>query len=150
MNAGMTEQPHHRVLDELNPQHTALRERIPAGYRGFARLNEAATTAGELDPSVKALIALAIGVAQGCDGCIASDARAVANTGATKQQAAEGISVTFLVHGGPAAIHGARACTAFCEFFEADHTQSDCSDLDSTRPRKYPAGYRLEGSRIAA
>ena len=42
-----------------------------------------------------------------------------ATTGATRQQAAEAIGVTFLMHGGPATSHGARAYDAFCEFVDA-------------------------------
>jgi AhpD family alkylhydroperoxidase len=69
----------------------------------------------------KELIALAIGVVHGCDGCIASHARAAAEAGASKQQAAEAIGVTFLMHGGPATIYGAQAYTAFCEFLDAEN-----------------------------
>ena len=82
-------------------------------------MSRAATSAGELDTMTKELIALAIGVVHGCDGCIASHARAAAEAGASKQQAAEAIGVTFLMHGGPATIYGARAYTAFCEFLDA-------------------------------
>ena len=53
---------------------------------------------------------------EGCDGCIASHGQAAAKAGATRQQAAEAIGVTFLMHGGPATIHGPRAYDAFCEF----------------------------------
>ena len=68
----------------------------------------------------KELIALAIAVVEGCDGCIASHAQAAAKAGATRQQAAEAIGVTFLMHGGPATIHGPRAYDAFCEFAPED------------------------------
>jgi len=60
-------------------------------YKGFAQMSRAATIAGELDTLTKELIALAIGVVHGCDGCIASHARAEAEAGASKQQAAEAI-----------------------------------------------------------
>jgi hypothetical protein len=42
--------------------------------------------------------------------------RQLRRAGATRQQAAEAIGVTFLMHGGPATIHGPRAYDAFCEF----------------------------------
>ena len=93
----------------------------PERYKGFAQLTSAAFAPGNLDRSVKELIALAIGVVQGCDGCIASHAHAAVKAGITKQRAAEAIGVTFLMHGGPATIYGARAYTAFREFFDADH-----------------------------
>jgi AhpD family alkylhydroperoxidase len=109
-------QHHHEVLEDLLPQHRALRKQIPEVYKGFAALSSAALTDGALSRKVKELIALAIGVVEGCDGCIASHAQAAARAGATSEEAAEAIGVTFLMHGGPATIYGARAYTAFCEF----------------------------------
>jgi AhpD family alkylhydroperoxidase len=87
--------------------------------RGFAELSGAALTAGALERKTKELIALAIGVVAGCDGCIASHAQAAARAGATKEEAAEAIGVTFLMHSGPATIYGARAYDAFSEFADA-------------------------------
>lgn len=107
------------VLDELNPQHRELRHAIPEVYRGFGELSKAAFAPGALDTKTKELIALAIGVVHGCDGCIASHGRNAARAGATRQEAAEAIGVTFLMMGGPATIHGARAYEAFCEFADA-------------------------------
>lgn len=116
----MTEHNHHRnVLNELNPQHRALRQMIPDVYRGFAEMSNAALTSGALDKKFKELIALAIGVVHGCDGCIASHAQGAARAGATKQEAAEAIGVAILMHGGPATIYGARGYDAFCEFADA-------------------------------
>jgi AhpD family alkylhydroperoxidase len=79
-------------------------------------MSKATFESGALDRKVKELMAMAMGVVQGCDGCIASHARAAARAGATKQEAAEAIGVSILMHGGPATIYGARAYTAFCEF----------------------------------
>lgn len=104
------------VLRELSPLHRELRRAIPDVYTGFGELSRAAFAEGALDTRTKELIALAIGVVEGCDGCIASHGRAAVIAGATKQEAAEAIGVTFLMHGGPATIHGARAYEAFCEF----------------------------------
>jgi AhpD family alkylhydroperoxidase len=109
----------HDVLTDLNPKHRALRKMIPDVYRGFAELSGAALTEGALKRQTKELIALAIGVVAGCDGCIASHAQAAVHAGATKEEAAEAIGVTFLMHGGPATIYGARAYDAFCEFADA-------------------------------
>ena len=112
-----TASPHGRaVLDELSPLHRQLRHAVPDVYRGFAELQRAAFTDGALDTKTKELIAVAIAVVEGCDGCIASHAQAAARAGASRQEAAEAIGVTFLMHGGPATIHGPRAYDAFCEF----------------------------------
>jgi AhpD family alkylhydroperoxidase len=107
------------VLTELSPLHRELRRAIPEVYKGFAELSAGAFADGALDRRTKELIALAIGVVEGCDGCIASHSQAAARAGATRQEAAEAIGVTFLMHGGPATIHGARAYQAFCEFADA-------------------------------
>ena len=112
-------QHHHEILDNLHPQHRALRKMIPEVYLGFAALSDAALADGALSRKVKELMAMAIGVVQGCDGCIASHAQAAARAGATAEEAAEAIGVTILMHGGPATIYGARAYTAFCEFADA-------------------------------
>jgi AhpD family alkylhydroperoxidase len=107
------------VLDELSPLHRELRRSIPEVYKGFGELHQAAFAAGELDTKTKELIALAIGVVEGCDGCIASHAQAAVRAGASRQEAAEAIGVTFLMKGGPATIYGPRAYDAFCEFADA-------------------------------
>ena len=109
-----------RVLDDLSPLHRQLRRAVPQVYRGFGELHDAAFSPGALDTRTKELIALAIAVVEGCDGCIASHAQAALQAGASRQEAAEAIGVTFLMHGGPATIHGPRAYSAFCEFGPED------------------------------
>jgi len=106
------------VRDALRGPTRALRQAIPKVYAGYRELHDAALADGALDARTKELIALAIAVVEGCDGCIASHAQAAARAGATRQQAAEAIGVTFLMHGGPATIYGPRAYDAFCEFAE--------------------------------
>jgi AhpD family alkylhydroperoxidase len=83
--------------------------------RGAQCLGEA-LAAGAVESKVKELMAMTIGVVLGCDGCIASHARGAVRAGATKQEAAEMIGVSIMMHGGPATIYGARAYAAFCEF----------------------------------
>jgi AhpD family alkylhydroperoxidase len=112
-----TASPHGKaVLSELSPLHRELRRAVPGVYKGFGELHHAAFAAGALDTKTKELIAMAIGVVEGCDGCIASHAQAAARAGASRQEAAEAIGVTFLMKGGPATIYGPRAYDAFCEF----------------------------------
>ncbi|GAB3008894.1 carboxymuconolactone decarboxylase family protein [Mycobacterium bourgelatii] len=116
----MSEHSHYQdVLNDLNPKHRALRKMIPDVYRGFAEMSNGAFASGALDKKFKELIALAIGVVAGCDGCIASHAQAAVRAGASRQEAAEAIGVSILMHGGPATIYGARAFDAFCEFADA-------------------------------
>lgn len=122
---GMGEHGHnHDVLDTLRPQHRALRQAIPGVYAAFNDMSGAALADGELPTKVKELIALAIGVVHGCDGCIASHARGAARAGATKQEAAEALGVAIFMNGGPATVYGARAYDAICEFVDAAAARS--------------------------
>lgn len=107
---------HQAVLEHLNPQHRDLRRAIPEVYKGFAELSRAAMASGKVDAAIKELVAMVIGVVHGCDGCIASHARAAARAGATREEAAELIGVAIMMTGGPGTIYGARAFTAFEEF----------------------------------
>ncbi len=97
---------------------------IPEVYDGFGALSRAALGEGTLEPKIKELIAMVIGVVQGCDGCIASHSRGAVRAGATKQEAAEALGVAIMMHGGPATIYGARAYEAICEFTDAGDGQS--------------------------
>lgn len=119
MSVTTTESNGKDVLRELSPLHRELRRAVPDVYEGFGALHKAAFADGELDVKTKELIALAIGVVDGCDGCIASHAQAAVRAGATKQEAAEAIGVTFLMKGGPATIYGPRAYDAVVEFIDA-------------------------------
>jgi AhpD family alkylhydroperoxidase len=113
----MGEQGHsHEVLNDLRPQHRALKEQIPDVYQAFNQMSSAALADGALPTKVKELIAMVIGVVHGCDGCIASHARGAARAGATAEEAAEAIGVAIMMHGGPATVYGARAYSAFGEF----------------------------------
>ncbi len=116
----MTAHTHYKdVNDELGPQHRALRQMIPDVYRGFNEMSKAALAPGALETKTKELMAMAMGVVHGCDGCIASHARGAVRAGATKEEAAEAIGVAIFMSGGPGTVYGARAYTAFCEFADA-------------------------------
>ena len=109
----------HRVLDDMWPQHRALREKIPGVYFGFDELSRAVMFDQALSVKVKELIALAIGVVQGCDGSIAANAKGAVGAGANADEVAEAIAVAIMMGGGPATAFGARAYAAFCEFAAA-------------------------------
>ncbi|MPM56953.1 hypothetical protein SDC9_103770 [bioreactor metagenome] len=69
-----------------------------------------------LDAKTKELIALAIGVATRCDGCIGFHAKALARLGATKAEVHETLGVAVYMGGGPSAMYAANAGAAFDEF----------------------------------
>lgn len=109
------------VSKRVNEEAKELRRYIPDVWRGFAEMSRAALGDGALSPKVKEIIALAIAVADGCDGCIASHARGAARRGATGEEVAEGLGVAVLMSGGPATIWAPRAFAAYQEF-AATHT----------------------------
>jgi AhpD family alkylhydroperoxidase len=107
------------VQEELAPLARDLRKAIPDVYAGFAELHKGALAEGALPTKFKELIALTLAVVEQCDGCIASHARGAVRAGATREEAAEAIGVTFLMAGGPATVYGPRAYSAFCEFADS-------------------------------
>lgn len=119
------------VLGDLAPLGRDLRRAIPDVYSGFSELHHAALAEGSLSTKVKELMALVIGIAERCDGCIASHARGAVKAGATKQEAAEAIGVTFLMVGGPGTVYGPRAYAAFCEYYDAAHPEAAAEQDDS-------------------
>lgn len=96
-----------------------LRSAIPETWAGFAALHTNALADGVLPARVKELIALAIAVATGCDGCIAYHARGAARRGASEAEVGEALGVALLMSGGPATVYGPRAWAAFHEFAAA-------------------------------
>lgn len=115
------------VRDELRVPTRELRHAIPRVYAGYRELHDSALAPGALDTRTKELIALAIALSKECDGCIAAHAHAAVVHGATPAEAAEAIGVTFLMNGGPATVYGARAFTAFQEFYADRVAQPDAN-----------------------
>lgn len=116
------------VQDELAPLARDLRKAIPDAYAGFAALHKGTMSEGALPAKFKELIALAIAVAERCDGCIASHAKGAVRAGATRQEAAEAIGVAFLMAGGPATVYGPRAYSAFCEYADTEEARQQPSE----------------------
>jgi len=77
-----------------------------------------ATTAKDaaLSPKVKELIALALGIAARCDGCIAHHTHECIKAGVTREELVEMIGVCQLMGGGPSTVYGAEALIAYDQF----------------------------------
>lgn len=95
-----------------------LRKHIPGTYDGYRLMHKEAMSDGELSAGVKELIAMAYGIAERCDNCIAAHARGAARRGVTEKQVAESVSVAIMMQGGPGTVYGAKAFEAFKEFAE--------------------------------
>ena len=93
-----------------------LRQDIPDTMKAFSALAQAATRDGALDRKTKELIALALGVAARCDGCIGFHTEALVKLGATRQEVEETLGMAVYMGGGPSLMYAADAITAFEEF----------------------------------
>jgi AhpD family alkylhydroperoxidase len=94
----------------------ALRQGAREAVKAFGALAAAATATNALDSKTKELMALAIGIAMRCEGCIAYHARAAHGYGATRQEVLETVALALYMGGGPAAVLGADAIRAYDQF----------------------------------
>ena len=102
-------------LADTNKELAALRKAMPEAAQGFAQLAMAATQPGALDPKTKELIALAIGIATRCDGCIGFHVKAAIRHGASREEVAETVAMCVYMGGGPSMMYGAKALAAYDE-----------------------------------
>jgi AhpD family alkylhydroperoxidase len=101
---------------DLSGNLKTLRKGIPDVMQGFSALAQAATRDGALDKKTKELIALAIGVAARCDGCIGFHTEALVRLGATRQEVEETLGMAIYMGGGPSLMYAADAIAAFEQF----------------------------------
>jgi AhpD family alkylhydroperoxidase len=96
-----------------------IRGGAPDAMKAFGNLSLAATATKALDSKTKELIALAVGIAVHCDGCVAYHTRAAWKHGASRPEVAETVATAIYMGGGPAAVYGADALRAYDEFSSA-------------------------------
>lgn len=97
------------LMDQLGAEQPALME-------DFGALHGTATADGALSTKAKELIALAIGIAVRCDGCIAYHVHDALDAGATRAEIAETIGVAVMMGGGPSVVYGCEALEAAQQF----------------------------------
>lgn len=83
---------------------------------GFTMLHQAAGIDGALDAKTKELMALAIGIAVRCDGCIAFHVHDALEAGASEDEIVDTIGVAIMMGGGPAVVYGSAALEALKQF----------------------------------
>lgn len=101
-----------------------LRKDIPDTMSGFSALANAALRGGALDKKTKELVALALGVAAHCDGCIGFHAEALVRLGASRQEVEEVLGMAVYMGGGPALMYAADAIAAFDQYKELANTEA--------------------------
>ncbi len=100
--------------------------RMLSGYRkegpevaaSFSELAKAAIKPGVINSKTKELMALAIGIAARCDGCIGFHTEAAIRYGATREEVVETIGVAIYMGGGPSYVYGGQVLEAFDQLNE--------------------------------
>ena len=108
-----------KVAGDLGGAIAQLRSGIPDVMKAFAQMDAAVCRNEALEAKTKELIALALGVAARCDGCLAFHARAALKYGATRPEILETVGMAIYMGGGPSVIYGAQAVEAFDQFVAA-------------------------------
>lgn len=112
----------YKKLEELLGQ---LGRELPGPMSGFARLHKKSVEAGALPARVKEMMALAVSIAVGCDGCIAYHVHDAVAAGATRAELLETIGVGVMMGGGPGSIYAAHALEAIAQFSEEARVKQD-------------------------
>ncbi len=107
---------YHEITQNISANLKTLRKDLPEVMQGFSALSGAATKDGALDKKTKELIALALGVAARCDGCIGFHVKALVGLGATLQEVEEVLGMAVYMGGGPSLMYAADAIAAFEQF----------------------------------
>jgi AhpD family alkylhydroperoxidase len=90
----------------------ALRHGAPDAMKAFGALSTAATAAHAIDTKTKELMALAIGIAVHCDGCVAFHTKMAHQHGASREEVMETIALAIYMGGRPGC--GLRGGCAAC------------------------------------
>ena len=103
------------ITQDISKALGALRHDIPETMQGFNAMAKAALAPGALSALDKELIALAIGVASGCDACIGFHVKALIRLGVRREQLMETLAVCTYMGGGPSLMYAAEALRAYEE-----------------------------------
>lgn len=104
------------IIGDIGAYSKELHKLIPETMAGFSTMAKAATTTKTLDEKTKEMIALALGVAAHCDGCLGYHAKALVRLGASREEVAETLGMAIYMGGGPSLMYAADALRAFDQF----------------------------------
>jgi AhpD family alkylhydroperoxidase len=107
------------IVRDISANLKTLRTDIAPTMQAFSTLAQSATKTGALDKKTKELIALAIGVATRCDGCIGFHTEALAKLGVSRAEVEEALGMAVYMGGGPALMYAADAIGAYDQFQQA-------------------------------
>ena len=93
-----------------------MHKALPEQMAGFTTTHRGAVADGALSTKTKELMALAIGIAVRCEGCITLHVKDAMRAGATRAEIEETVGVAVLMGGGPAAVYGAETLATLTQF----------------------------------
>ncbi len=117
----MFQKDYRDITQSISANLKTLRTDLPEVMQGFSALAQSATKEAALSKKTKEFIALALGVAARCDGCIGFHVEALVKLGATKEEVEETLGMAVYMGGGPSLMYAADAIRAF-EQFSTPHT----------------------------
>jgi AhpD family alkylhydroperoxidase len=115
----MSTKSYKNITQDLSVYVGKLHKEIPEVMQGFSELTQAASKEGKLSKKTKEMIALAIGIASHCDGCIGFHIKTLISLGMTREELLELLGVTAYMGGGPSLMYAADALRAYEEFSSA-------------------------------
>lgn len=104
------------LTQELSSALGKLRKEMPDVMNAFSSLAQSATKDGALDKKTKELMALALGIAGHCEGCIGFHTQTLVKLGLTREELVETLGLAVYMGGGPSLMYAAEALIAFEEF----------------------------------
>lgn len=104
------------IAAKKSKQNMGFAQSSPTVMKSFMGVHGASIPDGALDEGTKELIALAIGVALRCEGCIALHAKRVAELGLTREKVVDALGVCLLMGGGPSLMYLTEALDAYDAF----------------------------------
>ncbi len=104
------------IIGDIGAYSKELHKLIPETMAGFSAMAKAATQPKVIDEKTKEMIALALGVAAHCDGCLGYHSKALARLGARREEVAEVLGMAVYMGGGPSLMYAADALRAFDQF----------------------------------
>ncbi len=104
------------ITRDISTSLAKLRQEIPDVMNAFSGLAQNSTKDGALDKKTKELMALALGIAGHCDGCIGFHVQALIKLNVTRAELLETLSMAIYMGGGPSLMYAADALHAFEEF----------------------------------
>lgn len=108
-----------QLTQGLNIQLAKMRNEMPELMAGFSALAHSATKDGVLDKKSKELIAMALAVANHCEGCIGFHSQTLVKLKVSREELLETLSMAIYMGGGPSLMYAAEALEAFEEFSQS-------------------------------